>query len=259
MKLGSLKSLIIARYTFMEMLKSKMLWNVGVLGLFIAVCTYVAAEFTYGVPVRVAVDLGLGSLTLSSYMISLLIGLNLVSKETDSRTIYLIISRPVGRTSFLVGKILGLIFFLMLNIFLLSLVTISVVLSLGGEISSLLLAAMFFSMLESILLLCLVVLISLLVNQAITLIFSLIMLTAGHAIGETVNASFVLNRPWLKQILDILDLILPGFYRFNLKDFVLYQPSISSLHLLSIVLYCLFYSAALIFCSAWVLNRKNLD
>jgi len=253
------KPLIIARYTFIEMLKSKMLWNVGVLGLFILVSTVVATEFTYGVPVRVAVDLGLGSLTLSSYMITILIGLNLVSKETDSRTIYLIISRPVSRTAFLVGKLLGLIGFLVLNLFLLSSLTLGIVKLFGGEVSSLIIAAIFFTMLESVLLLCLVVLVSLLANQAITLIFSLIMLIAGHAIGETANSSFVHNRPWLRPVLQVLDSVLPGFYRFNLKDHALYQQSVPLEQLLFVVAYGVAYSLALVFCASLVLNKKNLD
>jgi ABC-type transport system involved in multi-copper enzyme maturation permease subunit len=187
------KTIVIARYTFLEMLKSKMLWNVALLGTFIAACTYVASEFTFGVPTRVAIDLGLGSLSLSSYSIALLIGIGLIRKEEDSRTIYLIISRPVSRTTFLVGKILGLILFLLLNLILLCLLTIGVLLMLDGGVDPLILTAMAFSMLEATLLLCVVVLLSLVVNQAIALMGSLILLVAGHAMGEVLVSSFVSN------------------------------------------------------------------
>jgi ABC-type transport system involved in multi-copper enzyme maturation permease subunit len=242
-----------------QLLKSKMLWNVALLGAFIAVCSYVASEFTFGVPVRVAIDLGLGSLSLSSYSIALLIGIGLIRKEEDSRTIYLIISRPVSRTTFLTGKVSGLILFLILNLALLCSLTLGVLLALGGEIDSLVLTAMAFSMLEAILLLCVVVLLSLMVNQAIALMVSLILLIAGHAIGEVATSSFVISRPWIRPVIDFYHFVLPGFYHFNLKDFVLYRKQIPLQQIILVLAYGTCYSVGLITASAWVLNRKNLD
>jgi len=68
------KSLIIAAYTFKELLKSKILLNVFFIGLGLMLVTYVATEFTYGVPERVALDFGLGMLSISSLAISLFLG-----------------------------------------------------------------------------------------------------------------------------------------------------------------------------------------
>ncbi len=253
------KALIVARYTFQEMLKSKILWNVALLGFGIALMTFVAAEFTFGVPDRVALDLGLGSLTLSSYGITLLIGINLIRKEEESRTVYLIISRPVSRVAFLIGKMLGVSTFLVLNLFLLSLVTVGVVLSLGGNISSLALTAMFFSMLEAIMLLSVVVALSLLANQAIALMGAILLLVVGHAINETQSILYVQLRPWLSNVVELYHLVLPGFYRFNLKDLVLYQQELATDQIVRTFFYWLFYTTGLISCSAWILNRKNLD
>ena len=97
MNAGSSKSLIVAYYTFKEILKSKILLNVFFVGLGLMLVTYVATEFTFGVPERVAVDFGLGMLSLSSLAISLFLGVGLLSKEIESRTVYMIISRPVPR------------------------------------------------------------------------------------------------------------------------------------------------------------------
>ena len=250
---------IVARYTFREMLKSKILWNVVLLGMAIAVITYVATEFTFGVPHRVALDLGLGSLSISSYGIALLIGIGLIRKEEESRTIYLIISRPVSRTSFLAGKLLGVSAFLILNIFTLSLITIAVVKMMGGEISNLVLFSMLFSCLEAILLLMVVVSFSLIANSAIALMGSLLVLITGHAIAETTKILFVTTKPWLKTVVDVLNFVFPAFHRFNLKDYVLYQNTIETSQLIFVVGYWLTYTLGLFLLAATVINKKNMD
>ena len=103
------KIFTIAYYTFKEIFKSKILVSVFFAGLGLMLVTYVATEFTYGVPERVALDFGLGILSLSSLAISLFLGATLLSKEIDSRTVYMVISRPVPRFAFILGKLLGLL------------------------------------------------------------------------------------------------------------------------------------------------------
>ena len=107
---------IIAFYTFKEIFKSKILLNVFFAGLGLMVLTYVATEFTYGVPQRVSLDIGLGMLSISSLAISLFLGVGLLSKEIDSRTVYMVIARPVHRSSFIVGKLIGLMGIQALNV-----------------------------------------------------------------------------------------------------------------------------------------------
>jgi len=253
------KTWTVARYTFREMIKSKILWNVVLLGIVIAIITFVAAEFTFGVPHRVALDLGLGSLSVSSYGIAILIGIGLIKKEEESRTIYLIISRPVSRVSFLAGKLLGVSSFLVVNIFILSMVTIFVVKTMGGEISSLVLFAMLFSCLEATLLLLVVVLLSLIANTAISLMGSIMVLIIGHAIAETTKILFVTTKPWLKTVIDSMNFVFPALHRFNLKDYVLYQNTIETSQLLMVVGYWFAYMMGLFFLAALIINKKNMD
>jgi ABC-type transport system involved in multi-copper enzyme maturation permease subunit len=253
------KSLVVARYTFHELLRSKILWNVLVLGLFIALATYVATELTYGVPQRVALDLGLASLSLSSYFIAILIGIGLIKKEEESRTIYLIISRPVHRISFLIGKLFGVSLFILLNLSLLSAVMIAVVLVLGGGADTLVYTSIIFSMLESVLLLTLVVLLSLISHQAIALMGSLLLLVVGHALGETGSIALVQATPWLKKVVSFLNYTLPNFYRFNLKDYVLYQQVIPLEQIFWVISYWLFYFLVLLISASLIISKKSMD
>src|SRR4051812_38418902 len=115
----------VAKYTFKEILKSKILYSTLIIGLCMIVVTVVAAEFTYGVPERVALDFGLGMLSLSSLGIALFMGASLLSKEIESRTVYMVISRPIPRWCFIMGKVMGLMAVLTVNILILSLMTLT--------------------------------------------------------------------------------------------------------------------------------------
>ena len=253
------KILIISKTTFKEIWKSKILINVFFIGLAMMVVTFVATEFTYGVPERVALDFGLGMLSLSSIGISLFLGVGLLSKEIDSRTVYMVISRPVPRYSFILGKILGLMGIQIVNVFILSLMTISATLLLGGQISELLIWAIIFTLIESLMLLLVVVLISLLANTVLSVLLSVVLLLLGHIIRETQEISFVANNPILVKILDFYHFILPAFYKLNLKSEVIYKSQISSSYIVMSGGYGVLYSLFLLLMIVYFFNKKNLD
>lgn len=250
---------IVAFYTFKEIFKSKILLNVFFVGVLMMVVTYVATEFTYGVPERVALDFGLGMLSLSSIAISLFLGVNLLSKEIDSRTVYMVISRPVPRFAFILGKIIGLIGIQLVNVLILSIMTLITTYILGGTISSLILWAIGFTFLESLLLLLVVVFMSLIANNILSSIISVVILLLGHAVKETQAFGFVQNNPILKTILELYHFFLPGFYKLNLKDFVLYKSQLPFDYLFSSLVYGLSYSMFLLLMIIYLFNRKNID
>jgi ABC-type transport system involved in multi-copper enzyme maturation permease subunit len=179
-----------------EVLKSKILLNVFLIGLGMMLITFVASEFTYGVPGKVALDFGLGMLWFSSCGISLFMGVTLIAKEIDSRTVYMIISRPVPRYAFVLGKVVGLVSVLVINIFLLSLMTLLTTHLLGGRIDELVYWAVAFTLIESILLLLVVIFFSLNVNSIITVLISVILLLSGHANAEQLKAL----QDWVQEV-----------------------------------------------------------
>lgn len=253
------KVFTLSYYTMKEVLKSKILINVFLIGLAMMLVTFVASEFTYGVPGKVALDFGLGMLWFSSCGISLFMGVTLISKEIDSRTVYMIISRPVPRYAFVLGKILGLVAVLVINIILLSVMTLSTTALLGGRIDELVYWSLFFTLIESILLLLVVIFFSLVSNSIITVLISVILLLAGHAIQETQSIKFVTDRPFLKDVLEFYHMVLPGFYKLNLKDFILYKQTLPLDYLLINMSYGLSYSVFILLMIILIFNRKNLD
>ena len=221
--------------------------------------TYVAYNFTYGEASRVALDFGLGTLSLSSIGIAIFIGVGLLSKEIESRTVYMIISRPVPRFAFILGKILGLIGVLILNIVLLSILTLTLYFVTGGSYSALIGWTILFTILESIIVLLVVCTLTLITTPTMAVLFSLMIYISGNAISEAKLTLLVKKTPLLQEVLNLYHFILPGFYKLNLKEFVLYAQNLELSYLLNNFCYAIFYSLFLIFLSIFIFERKNLD
>ncbi len=106
----------IARNAFREALRDRVLYNLVLFVLLLTGAAIFIGELSGGQERKIIVDLGLSAMLLFGVFIAIFVGVGLVYKEIERRTIYAIFSKPVGRGEFLVGKYLGLCFTLMVNV-----------------------------------------------------------------------------------------------------------------------------------------------
>jgi len=99
----------IAANTIREAVRSKLLYTLLFFaialigsGVFLSSLSYVESE-------RILQDIGLGAIRLFSVAIAIFVGVGLIHKEVDRRTVYTILSKPLSRSEFLIGKYVGLV------------------------------------------------------------------------------------------------------------------------------------------------------
>ncbi|MFZ4713036.1 MAG: ABC transporter permease [Bacteriovoracaceae bacterium] len=250
---------VIGFYTFKEIFKSRIVLNVLLLGFLLGLITYIASEFTYGVPSRVALDFGFGTLSLTSIAVALFLGVGLISQEIENRTVYMVLSRPVDRSSFLIGRILGMLGIQLLNFVILGGLALSIYILYAGTINQLIMWTLIYIFMESLIILLLVVFFSLITNKIISVSNTIILLFCGHVLNDTKLTNFLQNHIAFKWTLNLYTYIFPNFYRLNLKDFVLYEQTLPPSYLWTNFFYALFYSLFLVFVSCYIFNKKNLD
>src|ERR1043165_5500884 len=113
---GSLpRILTIARNAFREAVRDRVLYNLVLFVLLITGSAVFLGELTAGQEARTTVNLGLGAMLVFGAFISIFVGVSLVSKEIEKRTVYAIFAKPVSRAEFVVGKYLGLCLTLLVN------------------------------------------------------------------------------------------------------------------------------------------------
>ncbi len=106
----------IARNAFREAVRDRVLYNLVLFVLLLTGASIFIGELSGGQERRVIVDLGLSAMLLFGAFIAIFVGVGLVYKEIERRTIYAVFSKPVGRGEFLVGKYLGLCLTLLVNV-----------------------------------------------------------------------------------------------------------------------------------------------
>jgi ABC-type transport system involved in multi-copper enzyme maturation permease subunit len=99
---------IIAQNTFREATRDRVLAGVTAAGVALLALTQVASPLALGEGARLTVDLGLSSISMLGMLVVLMVGTSLVAKEIERRTIYNLLSRPIARSAYLVGKWAGL-------------------------------------------------------------------------------------------------------------------------------------------------------
>ena len=106
----------IARNAFREALRDRVLYNLVLFVLLLTAAAIFIGELSGGQERKIIVDLGLSAMLLFGVFIAIFVGVGLVYKEIERRTIYAIFSKPVGRGEFLLGKYLGLCLTLLVNV-----------------------------------------------------------------------------------------------------------------------------------------------
>ena len=106
----------IAINVFRESVRDKVLYNLVFFAILLIGASYLLGQLTAGQDVKIIKDLGLSATLLFGVFIAVFIGIGLVSKEVERRSIYSLLAKPIRREQFLLGKYLGLVLTLLVNV-----------------------------------------------------------------------------------------------------------------------------------------------
>lgn len=106
----------IAGNAFREAVRDRVLYNLVLFVLLLTGAAVFIGELSGGQERKIIVDLGLSAMLLFGVFISIFVGVGLVYKEIERRTVYTIFAKPVSRGEFLLGKYLGLCLTLLVNV-----------------------------------------------------------------------------------------------------------------------------------------------
>ena len=107
---------LIALNVFRESVRDKVLYNLVLFAVLLMGASYLIGQLTAGQDVKIIKDLGLAATSVFGLFIAIFIGIGLVSKEVERRSIYALLSKPVSRPQFIAGKYAGLVLTLAVNV-----------------------------------------------------------------------------------------------------------------------------------------------
>jgi Cu-processing system permease protein len=106
----------IAINAFRESVRDKVLYSLVFFAILLIAASYLLGQLTAGQDVKIIKDLGLAATSIIGLFIAVFIGVGLVSKEVERRSVYGLLAKPVRRHEFVLGKYLGLVLTLAVNI-----------------------------------------------------------------------------------------------------------------------------------------------
>jgi ABC-type transport system involved in multi-copper enzyme maturation permease subunit len=251
-----MKVLSIALNTFRENLRDKLLYNLLIFALLMIGSSLLLMRLTLGEFHRLLLDIGLGSVNIFSVLIAIFVGIGLVSKEIDKKTIYTIVSKPVARFEFLLGKFFGLSLTLLVNILIMTAGLLAMLMAQSVPIEAVLFKAIGLILLECMVVTAVALLCSTFTSATLSAIFTLAIYVIGHLTADL--KTFGQKMEGLgRSVLEGMYYLLPNLERFNLKGHVTHQLDVPLNDLALIVAYGMAYTAFLLLLASVIFQRRD--
>jgi ABC-type transport system involved in multi-copper enzyme maturation permease subunit len=106
----------VAVNVFRESVRDRVPYNLVLFAILLMGSSYLLGQLTAGQDVKIIKDLGLAAISVFGLFIAIFIGIGLVSKEVERRSIYALLAKPVSRPQFIAGKYAGLVLTLLANV-----------------------------------------------------------------------------------------------------------------------------------------------
>lgn len=107
---------LVATHVFKESVRDKVLYNLLAFAVLLIAVSYLIGQLTAGQDVKIVKDLGLAAMSVFGLFIAIFIGVGLVAKELERRSVYALLVKPVERHEFILGKYAGLMLTLGINV-----------------------------------------------------------------------------------------------------------------------------------------------
>jgi ABC-type transport system involved in multi-copper enzyme maturation permease subunit len=247
----------IARNTFKEGVRDRLFFAIGIFAVFVLGSSLLIGPLSLGEQVRITQDVGLAAISIMSFMIAILVGTSIVHREVDKRTIYTVISKPVERWQFIVGKFLGLAATVSLLVCGMTVLLVLINLGVAGNLDPQILVAVFLTWMELLLLTALSVLMSTLASPILGAIFSLLLYVIGHASADIRELAVKFGSGAIRAAADIVYYAVPNLEYLNVRSKVTHGVDIDLAYVAFASSYALLYSLSFLIIAVLVFERKE--
>ena len=248
----------VAFNTYRETVRERVLYNLLFFAIVMTLCGLLLSELSIRQDQKIIKDIGLASMDLFGTLIAIFIGVGLVNKEIERRSLYPLLAKPLARGEFFVGKFLGLCFTLLVNIAVMSAGLWVTLAATGPMPDAALLKAVYPTYLGLVLVVALALLFSTLTSPALAAVCTVGVVLAGRFSDVIRNMREVApDVPrWLPTGLYYL---LPNFRNFDFKDRVVYGDPVPAATLLWVTAYAAAYAGVLIVLGLSAFRRRDLQ
>jgi ABC-type transport system involved in multi-copper enzyme maturation permease subunit len=262
---------LVALHVFRDSVRDKVLYTIVVFAVVLMAASYLIGQLTAGQDLKIIKDLGLAAMSIFGLFIAVFIGIGLVAKEIDRRSIYAVVVKPVRRQEFIIGKYIGLVGTLLFNLAVMTAAYYLVLAYMGATLRPGIIEAAGAPPMDPRLLLGVGMIgAELALVTAVALFCSTFsssaLVSAGLTVGLYVAGQFgadlknfgdVVESPVAGAVGRWLYYVLPNFAAFDVKAQVVHGLPIEQGYLLWTVAYCIVYVSILVAAAVLIFARRD--
>lgn len=251
----------VALNTFREAVRDRVLYNLVFFALLMIAAAIFVGQISIGIEEEVIKSLGLSAISLIGLLIAVFIGVGLVYKEMDKRTLYALLAKPVRRWEFLLGKFGGLVMTLAVN-------TLAMMAGLFAALfyvkhhlegaDAILLIAVYFILLKLMLVVALALLFSCYSTPLLAILYTSAFYIAGLFVMDMRTFHFANESPRTVAFMRTLSYLLPNFENFDVMAAAAHGTEIPRNLILQNTAYTALYCGIVLLGAAAVFSRRNL-
>ena len=251
----------VALNTFREAVRDRVLYNLVFFALVMMAAAILVGQISIGIEQIVIVSLGLGAISIFGLLISVFIGVGLVSKEMDKRTLYALLAKPLRRWEFILGKFAGLALTLTVNTAAMAAGLFLALFYVKHSIEradTAVLVAVYFILLKLALVVALAMLFSSFTTPLLAILFTAGLYVAGLFVHEMRGLQAGLLDPALSGLLRRVSYVLPNFENFDVMGAAVHGRVIPGTLIAENTLYAALYCAIVLSVAIAIFSRRNL-
>ena len=251
---------LIASNTFREAVRDRVLYNLIAFALLMSGAAILVGQISIDIERLVVINLGLTAVSLFGIVIAIFIGIGLVSKEIDRRTLYTVLSRPVRRWEFIVGKFFGLAGTLVVNTTFMAAGVFAALFYVSRHFQGSdgwLLAAVYFIVLQFLIVTALALLFSSFSSPLLSAVFTFSLFVIG-TFAEDLRGFAALTHGATHWLAIGAAYLVPNFSALNVINSVAQEQAISGQMILYNTGYALTYTTMALCGAVLIFERRNL-
>ena len=250
----------IAANTFREAVRARVLYNLIAFAVLMCGAAILVGQISFGIERLVVINLGLAAVSLFGTVIAIFIGIGLVSKEIDKRTLYTVLSRPVRRWEFIVGKFFGLSGTLIVNTFFMTIGVFAALLYVSRHFQKTdvwVLVALYFIVLQFVIMTALALLFSSYSSPLMSAVFAFAVFVIG-SFAEDLRGFAAMTQGFTRWMATGAAYLLPNFSALNVISQVAHEQPVSAQLIFYNTAYAVVYASMAICGAVLVFERRNL-
>jgi len=248
----------IALNTFREAIRDRVLYLLLVFAILLIGVSRLLSLLTVGSEVKIIKDVGLSAISLFGVLTAVFVGVSLVFKEIERRTVYTLLANPVRRWQFVTGKFVGLLAVLSLNV-LIMFTALALTLLVYGESPWSLIPAVLLIIVELGIITAFALLFSSLTNPILAAVWTMSIYVSGHLSWSLLLLRDKISTAAGRALCDLFYWLLPNLDLLNIKAEVVHQLPMPVARVPLAVVYGVSYTIIVLIAACFAFERKDFN